>query len=261
MIIQELSQEKEKMLAIARKVDKRLSKAPEGNIRIIKHRNGYQFYLRMNGADKSGVYLPVSERNKALALIQKGYDLKVKAAAQKQYHALDHFLKHYEPDVLKNIYAAMPEIRSRNITPVEISDREYIRQWEAYEYEPKGFPEDYPEHYTGKGERVRSKSEVMIADILSQENIPYRYECPLHLGKTVIHPDFTILRAGDRETLYWEHLGMMDDPEYTGNALKRIRLYEKYGLYPGVRLILTMENAAFPLNSSVIRHMIQVYCI
>ena len=101
MIIQELSQEKEKMLAIARKVDKRLSKAPEGNIRIIKHRNGYQFYLRMNGADKSGVYLPVSERNKALALIQKGYDLKVKAAAQKQYHALDHFLKHYKPDVLK----------------------------------------------------------------------------------------------------------------------------------------------------------------
>lgn len=48
-------------------------------------------------------------------------------------------------------------------------------------------------------ERVRSKSEVIIADILNQEGIPYRYECPLQLkGWGKVYPDFTVLSERER---------------------------------------------------------------
>lgn len=261
IIIQELTQEKDSMLAILKNVNKRLCKAPEGSIRIIRHRKGYQYYLRMSGADKSGVYIPAAERAKAEALIQKGYDMKIKKAAEKQYQVLERFLKNYDPDLLKDVYANLSEVKRKSIMPVEISDVEYIRRWQAFEYEPKEISEEVPEHYTSKGERVRSKSEVMIADALKQENIPYRYECPLCLGGTTIYPDFTILRAGDRKTIYWEHLGKMDDSEYVHSALRRIRMYEGQGLYPGIHLILTMETGFLPINIAVIRRMIQTYCL
>ena len=32
-----------------------------------------------------------------------------------------------------------------------------------------------------KNERVRSKSEKIIADMLYHKNIPYKYECPINL--------------------------------------------------------------------------------
>ena len=107
---------------------------------------------------------------------------------------------------------------------------------------------------------MRSKSEVMIADALSKANIPYRYECPLRLGNAVVHPDFTVLRSSDREIVYWEHFGMMDDPEYCHKALQKIRLYEKCGIYPGIRLIITMETSYLPINLTVIGDAIRTYC-
>ena len=117
----------------------------------------------------------------------------------------------------------------------------------------KGFTEDAPEFYTAKGEQVRSKSEILIADTLYRKNIPYCYERPLEFpGAGRIHPDFTILRRSDRKEVYWEHLGMMDDPEYAANALMRIDLYERNGIFPGDRLILTHETGRQPLRTRLI---------
>ncbi|TOI85635.1 hypothetical protein CGI50_24830, partial [Vibrio parahaemolyticus] len=47
-------------------------------------------------------------------------------------------------------------------------------------------------HKTIRGEMVRSKSEVIVANILAMMNIEYFYEKPLNVrGKTYI-PDFTL---------------------------------------------------------------------
>ena len=155
----------------------------------------------------------------------------------------------------------MPEIRSRNITPVEVSDREYIRQWEAYEYEPKGFPEDYPEHYTGKGERVRSKSEILIADSLARFGVPYRYEYPTNVGGTVLYPDFTVLNIRKRKEYIWEHLGMLGQAKYAGEAVNRIERLEFNGYFPGENLILTMETEDTPLNTKLVAQLIKRYLL
>ena len=170
-------------------------------------------------------------------------------------------MRNYDPDCLKKIYETASDVRKELIVPAELPDELYAQQWQSMPFQPKMIGEDVPEHYSNKGERVRSKSEVMIADALAQAGIPYRYEYPCTFGTTVIHPDFTILRKEDRKELFWEHLGKMDDAEYVMTNLRRIRLYEQNGIMPGISLILTMETSQQPINLSVIKQMIRTYCL
>ena len=162
---------------------------------------------------------------------------------------------------LKKIYETAPDVRKELIIPAELPDELYAQQWQSKPFRLNEIGENVPEHYSNKGERVRSKSEVMIADALAQAGLPYRYECPLMLGTAVVHPDFTILRREDRKELFWEHLGRMDDAGYVMKNLSKIRLYEQNGIMPGIDLILTMETSQQPINLSVIKQVIRTYCI
>ena len=102
----------------------------------------------------------------------------------------------------------------------------------------------------------------MIADLLAREQIPYRYECPLYLeGLGTIYPDFTVLNTRLRKELYWEHFGMMDDPEYAEKAIKKLDGYEQNGIFQGENLIVTYETKQTPLNQKMIIRMIENYLI
>ena len=70
-------------------------------------------------------------------------------------------------------------------------------------------------HRTERGDLVRSKSELVIADKLHARGIDYAYEQPLVLrnGRTR-YPDFTIADHARGVTFIWEHLGMLDDQGY-----------------------------------------------
>ena len=258
-IINDLQQQKADLGRIIKESERRLKTAPPGSVYTMKHGKGYAFYVREKPSDRKGTYLHSAEHKTAVALIQKKYDRQVVAEAQKQIKTITRFLDSYEPDVLKNIYSATSDIRKANIHPVDIPNEEYAAQWQAYEFERKGFAEDMPEHFTNRGERVRSKSEVLIANTLDQAGIPYRYECPIVLNGITFHPDFTVLRISDRKVYYWEHLGMMDDPEYCCDNLQKIRIYERNGIIPGINMIYTMETSQIPLNVAVINRMIEAY--
>ena len=118
------------------------------------------------------------------------------------------------------------------------------------------FKEGIPEYYTRKGLRVRSKSEVIIADILDELYVPFLYEKPLKLKTGIVHPDFTLLNIKERREVYWEHFGMMDDIEYRNNAMMKIRNYEASGLYQYDSVIWTFETGSYPLNTKDIRRLI-----
>ena len=67
-------------------------------------------------------------------------------------------------------------------------------------------------HRTERGDLVRSKSELVIADKLHARGIDYAYEQPLVLpNDRTRYPDFTIADHARGVTFYWEHLGMLDD--------------------------------------------------
>lgn len=70
-------------------------------------------------------------------------------------------------------------------------------------------------HRTEKGDLVRSKSEVIIADKLHSRGIRYVYEQPIELGDGITRlPDFTITDDESGVTWVWEHLGMLTDAGY-----------------------------------------------
>ena len=254
-----LVKRKSELERFIREAEKRLNGVPEGYVRISQHKKGYQFYHRMDPKDKSGVYIPASEFGKARALIQKKYDLKILAAAGEQLALIDRFLRQYDPDILKRIYEKSGEVRKQFIQAAELPDEDFRARWRAFEYSGKEFREGAAEHYTLRGERVRSKSEVMIANVLSQAGLDYRYEYPVMLGSQIVYSDFTVLRMTDRKEIRWEHAGMIDDLDYRNEFLGKIALYEENGLFPGEGLIVTMETQKRPLNIRDVQRVVNHY--
>lgn len=117
--------------------------------------------------------------------------------------------------------------------------------------------DDNSAFYTKKNERVRSKSEVIIANLLNMMNLPYRYECALVVGDRKIHPDFTILDVENRRQVYLEHCGMMDTPNYAKSAVERINLLALNNICIGENLICTFETSTHVMDTRVVKKEIQ----
>jgi len=120
-------------------------------------------------------------------------------------------------------------------------------------------------HCTRNGDLVRSKSEVIIADLLSLKGIEYSYEKPLE-GKDgrVKYPDFTIEDSESGITYYWEHLGMLHDPAYKARWGKKLDWYRGQDILPfeegggeNGTLIMTRDHDNGAINSQEIEKLIK----
>lgn len=107
-------------------------------------------------------------------------------------------------------------------------------------------------HRTTRGELVRSKSEVIIANILDGFGVPYSYEQPFMAPDgSVRYPDFTVDDAESGRRLLIEHLGMMDRPDYVFRWSAKERWYRDAGVMPvsegsaEVSLLTTTEIGGF----------------
>lgn len=93
-------------------------------------------------------------------------------------------------------------------------------------------------HESLSGDMLRSKSEVIIANLLHDRDVPFHYELPLFAGDgTLCLPDFTLSVRG--LTYYWEHLGMLDTATYAEGWSKKKAWYDRW--FPG-QLITTEEG-------------------
>ena len=61
--------------------------------------------------------------------------------------------------------------------------------------------------------------------------------------------------------VYWEHLGLLDDPEYIARNLEKIDCYEENGIFLGDNLIITRETSEKPLNMKQVRRLIEHYLL
>lgn len=103
-----------------------------------------------------------------------------------------------------------------------------FRDPEPVQVEPDRFLEEYLIHRTERGELVRSKAEVIIANLLHSRGIAYQYEAPL--GPRF--PDFTMQDDPSGRTVYWEHLGLLQDPVYRTRWERKLEWYRKEGIVP-----------------------------
>ena len=195
-------------------------------------------------------------------MAQKGYYKKVRPLIEKQIQLLEYFQMQYEQHKIDNAYDDLPNRRRALITPVSVSVKEQIRRWENENYETN---EKYMENMiyeTDRGEMVRSKSELIIANILNKsKKLLYKYERPLELIKEgrvqVLYPDFTILNVNTGKMIYWEHAGLMDDSMYASQFVNKINTYFDNDIIVGINLVITYETRNNPLNIKYVRKNIE----
>ncbi len=136
------------------------------------------------------------------------------------------------------------------------------RSWPSGQRPPYDQNPLFPEqriHKCASGHLVRSKSEAIIDMVLYTNQVPFRYECALTLGKTVIYPDFTIRDPSSGKTYYWEHFGMMDQPSYAARTFSKLQLYTSFQIIPSIQLITTYETQEHPLNTETAEALVRQY--
>ena len=111
------------------------------------------------------------------------------------------------------------------------------------------------------GLKVRSKSEVIIADLLDLNKIPFRYEEKLVLGGQIFYPDFTIMKPKDGEIIYWEHFGMTSQTEYRQTMIRKQEDYIRLGLLPWDNFIATYDNENGSINVLKIKSIIDSFIL
>ncbi len=234
-----------------------------GKIRVVRKNKTFQFYLITKKYDKEGTYLPRKKDDFAKALLQQEYDKKILEAGKKELHFLRKLTKFYKNSSLDAANNKFTKSKRIFIEPVQLSNSEYAEKWQNVPYVKKPFYETSSEFYTSKNERVRSKSELIIANALLQNNVPYRYEFPIELktenGFITVHPDFYCLNINNRKEFCWEHFGMMNNDEYAASATAKLNAYIQNGWIPGKNLIISMEAAGTPLQTKTLRKLISSY--
>jgi hypothetical protein len=119
-------------------------------------------------------------------------------------------------------------------------------------------------HLTIRGDAVRSKSEVIIANLLHAKGIDYRYEQPLEVDGVTKYPDFTVEDDDAGITYYWEHCGMLSDPGYRKRWEEKKEWYGAHGILPHSEgggasgmLIVTRDESDGGIDSHAIDQLVK----
>lgn len=260
MISNELLALYEKYERINRELEGKLSDmgAIQGTLRISVNGNKIRYYHHWDGYEEKERYIPKKDIDLAKSIAQKNYYDKMLVLVQKRLKEIRRLLKNFDDFELDHAYDKLLPSRKVLITPIEKTIQQKYNEWLQCEYQGKEFRQDIPIILTEKGERVRSKTEKIIADYLYRNKIEYKYEKPLFLkGIGIIYPDFTFFSKKLEQEIYWEHDGKMDDEDYARNAVHKIEMYESNGIYMGERLIVTFETSEKILGTREIEKIVQ----
>ncbi len=126
----------------------------------------------------------------------------------------------------------------------------YRNLWASEDYERSTYAPWEKDHVTAKGLRVRSKSEVIIAERLDFYGIAYRYEQMIFIERYAFAPDFTILTS--EGVKYWEHAGCVNDREYMRRHNWKVNMYSRGGIVPWKNLIITYDDENGRFDSRII---------
>jgi hypothetical protein len=109
-------------------------------------------------------------------------------------------------------------------------------------------------HRAQDGTLVRSKSELVIANMLCSLGVRYEYErvCEGTAETGRLRPDFSFTTP-DGDLIIWEHLGMLNREDYARGWEWKRAWYEKNGYLPGETLFTTQDDDKGGLDSEVIQ--------
>ena len=278
-VIREVKNEIKRLEIISQNIDAFLCQAPDGCLKW-QNKKGKTYYyhqhkerelegnkhseeLKLKKSKWKRKYITKENVSVAKLLAKKQYYIALKSVIKSRIKALKTFMKYYPNREIDAVYEELSEERKRLIDPIEPTLKDIVKKWNEEFYERnKTFPENL-RYETEQGDIVRSKSEVIIANILYQhrKDILYKYEKPLEViengRKKTVYPDFTIMNVNTGKVVYWEHAGLMDDAVYVNDFVRKMNLYMTNGLMIGKDVVVSFETASVPLDINVVKKLIK----
>lgn len=267
---------KEEIEAQIGAIDGMLRQLPQGKFTCRRNGKGYKYFHKKTGPDPAQKalkpescdppgnqgpqarqtpvrrdnyeYLPKSEAKLAGQLAMRRYLESVEQDLSNEEKAIDAFVTCIDRNGhnAEKCHAAtgMAEL----IDPEIQKSRAELDAWQNDDYEHStSFPKDLTVQTIG-GFCVRSKSEALIANLLIERGIPFRYEWVQVIDGKTCAPDFTILHPVKREIVIWEHFGLMNSADYQAEYRAKLSHYILAGYLPYYNLITTYERSEKPFS-------------
>ena len=168
----------EKLKGMRRQCVANLKGLPEGKVYVKKKRKTNQFYKITPDGDRNGKYIKAGERDVAESLVKREYNEKCLNEIEKEIRALEKMLKTCNSENLENVISKLAPVKQTMVMPLVLPREDFIKQWEEEKQQlkekmwpmvMKSYDESMDDEegvFTEKDEKVRSKSEKIIADKL-----------------------------------------------------------------------------------------------
>ena len=271
-IIEILKEKKRELEALRTNISKSPSMKAKGSL-ICRHLNGMErLYCKTGKATDR--YLGSKDRNEIIRLATKSYANKLDKAAELEKKQIDRCIEVLESKTDDNgidkadidlVYGNMPDYIRANTIPSEVTDDGFAERWQKDKSKGKWKKDTDNLYETPRGEKVRSKSEWIIASMLDKAGVPYKYEEAVPLNEVFgvfLHPDFTVLNKRTRKVYYWEHFGAMSNNDYIeNNFMPKMRDFYNFGFLPGDKLLVTFESSEHPLDTTDVKRIIETFLL
>ena len=264
--LQTRSQELEEEI---RELEVILAQAPEG--RLICRANGpgkFSYYQKIRGADGrvSETYLTQNRRPDAVRLARKTYAQYRLPELRKEKRLIDKWIAHrteeldsekllqQHPGITQLLTSDHPDSDAAGSTAFfplfnHLPPDRQAMNWKRQPYNRnQKYPEQLKYPTVVPGLKVRSKSEADIIACFEKYRIPFHYDEIISINGTELAVDFVCINVPSRKLWYWDHRGMLDNPEYIQKTLFCDRVFLNAGIIPGINLIITTETRDCPLD-------------
>ena len=254
---EQMISERERLRKDIRFMEEQLQTLPEGKLICTRNHNYFKWYQKRG---QHLAYIPKSNRQLAEQLAERRYWTNLQEQARQELHAVEMYLCNHPNE--QNVKRFIQEENQEyvNLLKMRFEPKEKdLQEWANCAYKKN---EKYKENLiyeTNFGIMVRSKSEMLIAEALQKNKIPFHYEEEIQLNGICIYPDFTLRHPKTGDFYCWEHLGMMDVEKYQKNTAGKLELYFSNGYIPEQNLILTSETKVRPMSFSRAERIIEYY--
>ena len=232
-----------------------------------KKRSALAYYdvIRKDSGKKT--YLGGEKHEQVLAIKRYRYAGKALEVLDRDIELLDSLVRNYIQPDYDTINSLLPatyrtDLRSPGLSTASMPP-EAVEWKKRLEAEKAKYPPYKPEqlkHPAMDGTMMRSKSEVIIANMLIQAGIPFVYEAPLFINGKNVLPDFTILSLIDLKTeIIIEHQGMIFVDEYANKFIRSLRLFLQTDWIPNKNLFFTFDNAQETIDPRQVLSILRKY--
>lgn len=237
-----------------------LKTMPWGHLTKAKN-NGKDRYYQTDYSNNTRMRKTVSTEELLAELLRKEFLAEKKTILEKQKTILEDALNHMpetcdEEQIINRILEKrFPNADKDLIDQIRFGKTEK-QSWMNAPYQQSDFKPELKRFNTSFGLKVRSKSELIIAELLHSLGVAFRYEEVLKIGNITYAPDFTIMRD-DGSIIYWEHFGLIGNIGYYDRQLSKLRVFYGAGIVPWKNLIISYDDENGVIDAATVMNLIQ----